>query len=575
MGRGLLAGTFWGLVIAAVIIVLASQISVRQTLSLPQPAAAPVEVPGGTEFDQARAEVVPVIPTPDQTAQIDPTVRPSPPPETETPPQSVDTATLDQPVRAQAAPSDLDAPAALAPVEAPSPASEALTTPQTASVVAAPATDSAPVEPLPAAQAPERAATLDGPLDAPQAPPATDAPATSVAAASASLDSPSAPSLPQAERSVDVGAAPSAPARPTVEAAVSAPQTTLDVTQSPAVPRGEALAAAPGVAATTPSVVAPDAPDTPPLEVAALPLAEPTLPAQPMPQTPEPETQAAQPAAIPAPAGVPLQDDIVQVPQPEARETTDLPRIIRPESAPLPSAAASDPLEDATEPLEEDADPRAIVANAIPFDVTPGTALVAIVLVHEGNLPPAPDQIEDLPPEVAFAVPAALPAARTIAAAYRNAGREVVAIPDLTGTAQADAVIAAFDAVPSAVAIMDDPAVGFASDRNTLSSLIAALSASGHGLITHPRGFNSTQQAAERDGVPSRLVFRTLDADAQSDDAIRRQLDQATFRARQDRSVVLTVRSGLSSVSAVVEWALANRTGQVALAPVSAALLVE
>ena len=122
---------------------------------------------------------------------------------------------------------------------------------------------------------------------------------------------------------------------------------------------------------------------------------------------------------------------------------------------------------------------------------------------------------------------------------------------------------------------MDGEATGFATDRNTLLSLTAALGATGHGMIAHPSGLNSAQKAAEQEGVPTRLVFRALDAGSLSDADIRRQLDQAIFRARRDGSVIVTVDSDLSSVSAVVDWALANRTGQVTLAPVSAALLKE
>lgn len=567
MGRGLLAGTFWGLLIGAFIIVMASQVSTRQKLSFPQPDAAPVDVPGGTEFNQARPETDPVTPgavepRPSEQTVVSPAV-----PEAESAPLSVDTATLDQPIRSEAAPAEPDTPTALEPADAPSATVEALPETDPAPAIAVPSSDAAPVEPTPAAQAPERTTTLETPAPAPE--PAPEAAPESARPAPSAPSSPSAPSLPSADVALPSPAqAPDAPARPTIEAAVSAPETNIEIGESPSAPSDASLDAAPSIAATTPSVSAPNAPDTPPQEIASLPEAEPTLPAQPAPEAP-----AKAPDDLPAPAGVPVQDSVVQAPAPPTTETAALPRVFRPESSPLPSAATNESDEAATE--EGEVDPRAIYANAIEFEADPDASLIALVLVHSGNLPPSQDQLDVLPAEIAFAVPADLPAARTIAQTYRDAGREVVAIPDLASGAQADAIVAAFDQVPGAVAIMDSPETGFGSDRNTIASLIAATSASGHGVITYPRGFNSTQQAAEREGVPARLVFRSLDAAAQSDEAIRRQLDQATFRARQDRSVILTVRSDLSSVTAVVEWALANRTGQVALAPVSAALLVE
>lgn len=560
MGRGLLAGTFWGLVVGAMIVVAASQFSERRALSLPQPEAEPVRVPAGTEFDQARPETEPVAPATLESRPSDAAQAIPPAPEAEAAPQAIDTGPLAQPSRSEAAPTGPSAPQA---GDAPTAAStgDSLPTTGTAPAIPAPTGDTAPSEPRAAAQAPSRARSLDAPAAAP-APDNGTAPALTQSAPAPS-GSPAAPSA-LAAPAGGGEAAPKgdAPARPDTLAAVTAPGASAEAADSPR---------APSVASTLPSVTAPAAPSAPALEIAALPGASANPPAQPMPETPRAETGASEPPATPAPAGVPVQDSVLEVPTPSVSDDAALPRIIRPESAPLTEDEQTADIP----PEPEGTDPRAIIANAMDFEADPDSGLVALVLVHSGNLPPSPDQIAALPPEVGFAVDAALPAARAIAQAYRAQGREVVAIPDLSSGAQADAVVASFDTVPGAVAIMDDPETGFATDSGTLSSLIATVSATGHGFIAHPRGLNSAQKAADRDGVPARLVFRTVDANAQSDDAIRRLLDQATFRARQEGSVVITVHSDLSSLAAVVEWALANRTGQVMLAPVSAALLVD
>ena len=53
---------------------------------------------------------------------------------------------------------------------------------------------------------------------------------------------------------------------------------------------------------------------------------------------------------------------------------------------------------------------------------------------------------------------------------------------------------------------------------------------------------------------------------------IRRFVDQAAFRARQESGVILLGRVRPDTISALTLWGNANRAGQVALAPVSAVL---
>mgnify|MGYP001803593660 CR=1 FL=1 len=69
MGRGFLSGIFWGGIVGLVALFVSSQTLERQVLSFPQPAAAEVEVPGGSEFNQARPESDPVLPRTDARAR--------------------------------------------------------------------------------------------------------------------------------------------------------------------------------------------------------------------------------------------------------------------------------------------------------------------------------------------------------------------------------------------------------------------------------------------------------------------------------------------------------------------------
>ncbi|MEO0945006.1 MAG: hypothetical protein AAFY06_09200, partial [Pseudomonadota bacterium] len=94
---GFLAGLFWGAIVGGMALFVSSFALERQELSLPQPSASAVEVPGGSEFDQARPETDPVLPAQDTTpeaAEVE-TVE-APQDEADTPP-ALDTAALELP----------------------------------------------------------------------------------------------------------------------------------------------------------------------------------------------------------------------------------------------------------------------------------------------------------------------------------------------------------------------------------------------------------------------------------------------------------------------------------------------
>ena len=118
MGRGFLAGTFWGLIVGLGILLVSSQALERQTLSFPKPEAAAVEVPGGSEFDQARPETDPVLPEPESRPEAEaPSDVAAPVDAVETPP-SFDTTALEVPtpeIASPEGPSEMEAPAEEAP----------------------------------------------------------------------------------------------------------------------------------------------------------------------------------------------------------------------------------------------------------------------------------------------------------------------------------------------------------------------------------------------------------------------------------------------------------------------------
>jgi len=94
----------------------------------------------------------------------------------------------------------------------------------------------------------------------------------------------------------------------------------------------------------------------------------------------------------------------------------------------------------------------------------------------------------------------------------------------------------------------------------------------GLGLITLPQGLNTGHKAALRGGVAAGLIFRELDNDGQSGAVIRRFMDNAAFKARQNKGVILLGHARAETIQALIEWSLGNRAKSVALAPVSVVL---
>jgi uncharacterized protein len=236
-----------------------------------------------------------------------------------------------------------------------------------------------------------------------------------------------------------------------------------------------------------------------------------------------------------------------------------------------PAAEAPAPEDDRDAPLP------ALVRHAVPFESPADQPLIVVILVHDTAAAPGAATGLDLPVAVSFAVDAGIEGARAIAAAYRAGGREVLIVPTLPpGATPSDVKVALgvnLDMIPEAVALMDAPAGGFQSEREAVAQVVAAAAATGHGLVTFPRGLNTAQQLAERAGVPARTVFRLLDAN--DTDAALRVLDQAAFRARQEGGVILVGQAEPATVAALRRWVEANPNRQVAFAPVSAALTGE
>ncbi|MCA0941032.1 divergent polysaccharide deacetylase family protein [Salipiger pacificus] len=210
-------------------------------------------------------------------------------------------------------------------------------------------------------------------------------------------------------------------------------------------------------------------------------------------------------------------------------------------------------------------------------DLAPGAAAMSILLIDDGAGPLGPETVEAFPFPVSFAIAPTHPDPAAAADAYRARGFEVLALAALPENATpADTEIAlegALSTVPGAVAVLESDDLALQHNRAISEQAAEFLAASGHGLVMMPNGLNTAEALARRAGVPSLTVFRDFDGKGQEPRVMRRFLDQAAFRARQDENVVMLGRLRADTVSALLLWGLQDRASSVALVPVSALLL--
>ncbi|SHI68016.1 polysaccharide deacteylase family 2 protein [Wenxinia saemankumensis] len=260
-------------------------------------------------------------------------------------------------------------------------------------------------------------------------------------------------------------------------------------------------------------------------------------------------------------AGLPGADSGVTVRRPGAEGADD-------------AASADAPVE--AEAVDPDAPPLERYAAA--FDNPQDQPLLSIVLIDDGTLPGAPAAVAGISFPVTIALDPAREDAAAVAQSYRDLGFEVALLPSLPAGATASDVEVTLEAaegrVPGAVALID-PAGAWQAGGGVADQALARLGEEGLGFVSISTGLNPGLRAAEAEDVPAAIFYRDLDGEGQDARVIRRFIDQAAFRARQDSGVVLLARTRPDTLSALILWGTANRAGQVALAPLSAALLEE
>ena len=222
-------------------------------------------------------------------------------------------------------------------------------------------------------------------------------------------------------------------------------------------------------------------------------------------------------------------------------------------------------------------DAPALLRFGTPFENVDAKPLMTVVLIDDGMMNGAVAALSALPFPVTVVLDPSAADAPAKMAAYRSAGIEVGVLAALPVGATAANVEVAFEAtfaaLPDTVLMLDAGDGGLQNDRAVTDQAMALLGREGRGLVTLSKGLNMALRAAEGADVPALAVYRDLDGEGQDARVIRRFLDQAAFRARQESGVALLGRLRADTISALILWGTANRAGQVVLAPASAVLL--
>lgn len=326
------------------------------------------------------------------------------------------------------------------------------------------------------------------------------------------------------------------------------------------------------------------------------------------PQVPANEqeiTVSTTPAALPKPVIVADEEPVLNIPIPQPRGpkaqatvvVIDAPIVERQPEEPVEDTVAASssslPADDSRVQVnrittedsavtQADATPildlsaPALVQHGTVFENVDNKPLIGIILMDDGSMSGASAAVASLPFDVTVVLDPTTDGAIERLAIYRAAGIEVGVQSTLpvnaTPTDVEIALEAIFATLPETVLLLDAGDGGLQSDRAVTEQAMERLAEDGHGLVTVSKGLNMALRAAEQADVPAGVIFRDLDAQDQDARVIRRFLDQAAFRARQESGVLLLARVRPNTISALVLWGTANRAGQVAVAPVSAVL---
>lgn len=199
--------------------------------------------------------------------------------------------------------------------------------------------------------------------------------------------------------------------------------------------------------------------------------------------------------------------------------------------------------------------------------------LMSIVLIDTGEYNIGPEALASFPYPISFAIDPLREDALEAAERYRSKGFELLIVSDLPESGDASLVDVALsptiESIPGAIGVLEGTNGGLQGNMELAEAVLKMVEETGTGLVLRPKGLNAAQQQADGRDLPVETLFRDFDASGQNASVIRRFLDQAAFKARQEGSVIMVGRLRPATISALLLWGLQDRATSVALTPIS------
>ena len=199
--------------------------------------------------------------------------------------------------------------------------------------------------------------------------------------------------------------------------------------------------------------------------------------------------------------------------------------------------------------------------------------LMSIILIDTGEFNIGPEALASFPYPISFAIDPLRDDALEAAERYRSEGFELLIVADLPESGDASlvdvALVPTIDSIPGAVGILEGTNGGLQGNMELAESVLKMVEDTGNGLVLRPKVLNAAQQQADGRDLPVETMFRDFDASGQNASVIRRFLDQAAFKARQEGSVIMVGRLRPATISALLLWGLQDRASSVALTPIT------
>ena len=221
----------------------------------------------------------------------------------------------------------------------------------------------------------------------------------------------------------------------------------------------------------------------------------------------------------------------------------------------------------------EEAPEETVEVVAEPQDDRP---LMAIVLIDTGEFNIGPEALASFPYPITFAIDPFREDALETATAYRSQGFELLITADLPENGDKSlaelALVPTVQSIPGVVGVLEGTETGLQGNMQLAEGILDAVEEAGFGLVLRAKGLNAAQQQADGRDLPVETLFRDFDGAGQNASVIRRFLDQAAFKARQEGSVIMVGRLRPATISALLLWGLQDRATSVALTPISEVL---